>query len=186
MRVVLLCHAATAATHSAAFAHDADQVESAELRAATALAPTMPRAERILRAPSRRCGETAIALGLIAEPEPALEGCDFGTWAGRKLDDLMAESPESVRAWLSDPSAGPHGGESLATLTARLGRWLDGLAGPRATLAVVDPTVARAAISYAVTGGPGSIFRFDVAPLSRTVLVGEPGRWSLRALEPRR
>ena len=182
MRVILLCHAATGATRSAAFPTDADEPEPAGIQAAIELAPSMPRADRILRANSRRCVRTTIALGLSAEPDPGLDGCDFGAWTGRTLDEVLAEDPEAVTSWLTNPAACPHGGESLAALLVRIGSWLDGLGQRGSVLAVADSTVIRAALSYAVTGQPQSIWRFDVAPLSRAVLVGEPGRWSLRAL----
>ncbi|MBO0877757.1 MAG: histidine phosphatase family protein, partial [Pseudonocardia sp.] len=89
----------------------------------------------------------------------------------------------------TDPSARPHGGESLTGLLDRVGHWLDGRDStddrpPGATLiAIADPTVIRAAVVRALDAPPRSIWRIEIAPLSRTVLSGGPGRWSLRSIE---
>ena len=40
--------------------------------------------------------------------------CDFGAWSGRSLADVNESEPAAVRAWMLDPGAAPHGGESLA------------------------------------------------------------------------
>ncbi len=131
-------------------------------------------------------------MGLDAEPDDVLAGCNYGRWTGLELDEVLAAEPAGVSQWLADPAATPHGGESVLDLLARVGQWLDARIhdrrGPngrdpvRTLLAVADPTVIRAAVVHAVEAGPRSIWRIDVAPLSRTVLVGEPGRWSLREL----
>jgi broad specificity phosphatase PhoE len=190
MRVVLLCHAATGATRATAFAGD-EPLDRSGLARAADLAGTTPRADQVRCAPSLRCRQTAEAIGLTAAPDPELAGCDFGAWTGRTLDDVLATTPDAVTAWLTDPTASPHGGESLSALLERVGRWLDG-AGTAVTdrgdpvrtlLAVTDPTVIRAAVVHAIDARPRSIWRIDVAPLSRTVLTGSAGRWSLRSLE---
>jgi broad specificity phosphatase PhoE len=190
MRVVLLCHAATGATRATAFAGDEPLEESGLARAAE-LAGTAPRADQVRCAPSRRCRQTAEAIGLAAVPDPELASCDFGAWTGRTLDDVLASTPDAVTAWLTDPAACPHGGESLSALLERVGRWLD-VAGTAVTergdpvrtlVAVTDPTVIRAAVVHAIDARPRSIWRIDVAPLSRTVLTGSAGRWSLRSIE---
>jgi broad specificity phosphatase PhoE len=104
----------------------------------------------------------------------------MGRWAGRTLDDLAAEEPAEVAGWLTDPAAAPHGGEPLATLIERTGRWLAGLPAGH-TLAVCAPAVVRAAV-VAVLGAPPSAFwRLDVAPMSWTDLRGGPGRWTVRS-----
>jgi broad specificity phosphatase PhoE len=193
MRVVLLCHGSTSAVRTAAFAGD-EPLEPAARAQVAALAGALPRVDLLRRAPSTRCRQTAEVLGLDAAPDDRLAGCDFGAWAGRTLDEVVATDPDGVTAWLTDPAARPHGGESLATLLRRVGRWLDeagtseaseASAAPRparALLALADPTVIRAAVVHALDARPRSIWRIDVAPLSRTVLVGSPGRWSLRSL----
>lgn len=187
MRVVLLCHAATAASRTVSFAGD-EPLEAGGITSAAAMAGSLPRVDSVVRAPSTRCRQTSEALGLaeLAVPVESLAGCNFGAWTGRTLDEVLANTPGAVTSWLTEPAANPHGGESITALLARVGHWLDGLAGVRAVLAVVDPTVVRAAIVHAIDAHPRSVWRIDVAPLSRAVLVGDPGRWSLRALHPAR
>jgi broad specificity phosphatase PhoE len=190
MRVILLCHGATSAVRTAAFAGD-EPLEPATRAQVAALAGSLPRADLLRRAPSERCRQTAEALGLEAAPDDRLTACDYGAWTGRTLDEVVATNPDAVTAWLTDPTARPHGGESLADLLRRVGHWLDeagtpeSSAAPRTTrtlLALADPTVIRAAVVHALDARPRSIWRIDVAPLSRTELVGSPGRWSLRSL----
>jgi broad specificity phosphatase PhoE len=186
MRIMLLCAAATAATSAVAFSSD-EPATTAQLANAADLIPELPRISEVRRAPGRRCEQTAQALGLgHAVCEPGLAEGNFGEWAGRRLDDVLASDPDAVTAWLTDPEANPHGGETLAALVSRVGTWLDGLGtwpnAAHSLLAIADQTVVRAALAHAVGAGAQAIWRFDVAPLSRAELVGEPGRWSLRSL----
>ncbi|KIF72592.1 phosphoglycerate mutase, partial [Streptomyces sp. AcH 505] len=83
-------------------------------------------------------------------------------------------------AWLADPAAAPHGGESLAALHERVGAWLRDLAPEGGRVVVVaEPDVVRAAVALAV-GAPASAFwRIDVRPLTATELSGRNGRWNL-------
>lgn len=91
--------------------------------------------------------------------------------------------PAAVHAWLTDPDAAPHGGESLTVLLARVGAWLDAdHAGDDAAhvVAVTHAAVVRAALVVTL-GAPASAFwRIDIAPLTVTVLRGRPGRWTVR------
>ena len=180
MRVVLLCHAVTEGIRLARFGGDEAPTE-AGLVDARALA--VPRADRVWCAPSRACRSTAAHIGLDALVDDRLAGCDYGRWRGRTLDEVLAGEPEALSEWLADPSAAPHGGESLAALGGRVGRWLDDQHGAAHTvLAVADAAVIRAAAVHAIEAGPRSVWRIDVSPLTRTVLAGEPGRWALREL----
>ncbi|MBO0850878.1 MAG: histidine phosphatase family protein, partial [Pseudonocardia sp.] len=151
MRLVLLGHAATAATRAAAFPED-EPLDAGGRSGAARLLGAMPRADQVRCAPSTRCRQTAEAAGLHAVPDAGLSGCDFGDWTGRTLDEVAAENPDAVTEWLTDPSARPHGGESLTGLLDRVGHWLDGRDStddrpPGATLiAIADPTVIRAAV----------------------------------------
>lgn len=190
MRVVLVCHAVTDAVRRARFGGD-DPPTPAGLLEAGSLA--LPRPDLVLCGPSLACRQTAARLRVPDRPravddrpvevDDRLAGCDYGRWHGRGLEEVQAAEAEALARWLADPDAAPHGGESLTALRARIGRWLDDRdTRHRAVLAVADAAVIRAAVVHAIQGGPRSMWRIDVAPLSRTVLVGEPGRWSLREL----
>ena len=136
-------------------------------------------------AATRAARETAQALGFDAEAEPALRDCDYGRWRGLASKDVAEREPNAFAAWLGDPAASPHGGESLAILIERIGAWLaQALAREGATLAVTHAAVVRAAIVHALGASPSAFARIDVAPLSLARLSGHAGRWNLVALGP--
>ncbi|MFJ9577605.1 histidine phosphatase family protein [Streptomyces sp. NPDC101191] len=139
---------------------------------------------RLLRSPSPRCAHTAALLGHAdVAAEPALAGCAMGRWRGRSLDELSAGEPESVAAWLSDPAAAPHGGESLRELRARVADWMDALE-PGTVIAFAEADVIRAGVAHAL-GAPEAVFwRLDVRPLERVELSGRSGRWNVRLGAP--
>ncbi|MFC9702380.1 histidine phosphatase family protein [Streptomyces sp. NPDC056943] len=172
VRLVLVAPAMNAALREARFDDDSP-VEPVRAE------PLRLRQTRTLISPSARCRGTAEALGLPGVvPEPALAGCAMGRWRGRSLDELAAEEPESVAAWLSDPDAAPHGGESLSALWTRVAAWLDALE-PGTLWAVAEPDVIRSAVAHAL-GAPGTAFwRLDVRPLSYVELTGRAGRWNV-------
>ena len=183
MRLVLLSPAATAATRAAAFPRD-EPPEPGALAEATAAGPAaFGRLARVVSSPARSCLATAEALGLPAEPEPALRDADPGAWAGRALDDVAAAEPAAVSAWLTDPAVGPPGGESVTQVRARAEQWLR--AQPEAsagTLAVTHPAVVRVLV-LAALGAPDTAFwRLDVPPLTRTVLRGNGTHWTVRTV----
>lgn len=188
-RVTLVCHAATAATARAAFPLDEPPTAAGlaaareQARPPSGRAPS-GRAPRALRGPELRCAETAAAFGLAeVRVEPALRDCDHGDWAGRTLDEVLAADPAGMAAWLADPDAAPHGGESLASVSARAGAWLDelGRAAEHArVIAVTHPTVARAVAVHALRA-PASVFwHLDAGPLARVDLTRNGPRWALR------
>lgn len=172
VRLVLISHAPTAATRRAAFPDD---------EPAGAAAGSVRRIETAYAGPELRCAQTAAALGLDAAAEPALADLDLGDWRGRTLDELAADRPADVSAWLADPDATPHGGESLSHLLERVDRWLDGLpAAPVRIAAVTHPAVVRAVVLNVLGAPPTAFWRLDVTPLSQTWLSRNDGRWRLR------
>ena len=75
--------------------------------------------DRAWTSPAARARQTAEALGLAADVEPALRGCDHGRWTGCSLAEAQAADGEAaLLAWLGDPAAAPHGGESFADVLA--------------------------------------------------------------------
>ncbi|MFE7752267.1 histidine phosphatase family protein [Streptomyces sp. NPDC057428] len=186
VRVMLISPAVNAALREARFEGDAP-LDEATARGAAAVAAVgrVPGADRHLRGPSERCGRTAEALGLEALVEPLLADWDMGRWRGQRLADVGAVEPDAVSAWLTDPSAAPHGGESLLDLVARAGRALESLESPAGRLlAVVEPAVVRAVLVRALKLPVEAFWRLDVAPLSLTELSGRSGRWNLRCGRP--
>jgi broad specificity phosphatase PhoE len=180
-RLILLCHAATAATRAARFPAD-EALDAAAANAAAACAGGLPRLARALAGQSLRTRQTAIALSLVAESTAELDDCDFGRWRGRTLAEIAVKEPDAFAAWLSDPDGAPHGGESIALLIRRVGAWLDTLTQEKSIIAVTHPAVVRAAAVH-VLGVPAQNFwRIDAGPLTMIDLRHDGRRWALRAM----
>ncbi len=183
-RLDLLAHGASAATRGARFPDD-DSLEASAAAALEALRGRLRPYVHVLTSPARAARETAHALGFDAEVEMALSDCDYGRWRGLASKAVAEREPGEFAAWLGDPAAAPHGGESVAALIERIGAWLT-QAGAResATLAVTHASVVRAAIVGALGAGSSAFARIDVAPLSLARLSGHAGRWNFVALGP--
>ena len=177
-RVLLIRHASTAAVRRAAFPVD-EPLDAAGLASARALAGRLGRGDALC-SPARRARETASAAGLRATVDERLGECDFGAWAGRTLADVHAADPAAAGAWMTDPAACPHGGESLAALLARVGGWLDEQAARDArAIAVTHGGVVKAAVVRALAAPAEAFWRVDVAPLALTELHAHDGRWTV-------
>ena len=181
IRLVLVTHASTEAATAARFPRD-EPLEARGHAAAATARGALRRFDGIFRGPERRCEETAEALGLEeAVIHPPLADLDTGAWRGRTLTGLETGHPAELAAWLTDPSAAPHGGESLSALADRVAGWLGERAseGRARTVAVTHPAVVRAAVLHAL-GAPVSCFwRLDAGPLTQTRLSHHGGRWQV-------
>jgi broad specificity phosphatase PhoE len=178
-RLFLVAHASTAAVRRTAFAADEPLDDHGQADAA-ALVGHLPRADVYAASPELRTRQTAEALRLDATVLPLLHDCDFGNWRGRTFEDVSASEPDAVAAWLRDPTAAPHGGESIADLVQRIGEWLAQENGHhRQSIVVTNPSIIRAAVVHAIGATPQSFWRIDIAPLSITRLSGTNGRWNL-------
>jgi broad specificity phosphatase PhoE len=183
-RLILVCHAATSATRSAAFPRD-EAAEPQALAKASALAAKLGRIDAARTSPALRARQTAEALQLDATIEQSLRDIDLGRWTGRRLDEVGAAEPEAVAAWTTDPEAAPHGGEAVLDLLGRVASWLaENGREERRTVAVTHAAIIRAAIVLAIGAGPMSFWRIDIAPLSRVELRGQSGSWTLRSIRP--
>ncbi|MFD3329172.1 histidine phosphatase family protein [Streptomyces sp. NPDC058701] len=131
--------------------------------------------------PTPRCRATGEALGYAPLVQPALRACDMGRWRGLTLAEAAAHEPDAVDAWLTDPEAAPHGGESLRAFISRVGGWLDTRPADdgSAIVAVTEPAVVRAALVFVLKAPPLTYWNVDVRPLSTLTLTGGPGRWYL-------
>ncbi|MET8686555.1 histidine phosphatase family protein [Streptomyces sp. NPDC004732] len=150
-------------------------------RAAPALLP-LAAAELRYCSPTPRSRATGDALGFAPLAQPALRDCDMGRWRGLTLAEVTAREPAAVDAWLSDPHSAPHGGESLLAFISRVGGWLDTrpVGDGTRVIAVAEPAVVRAALTYGLKAPPSTYWNIDVRPLSTVTLTGRGARWNLR------
>ena len=172
-------HAPTRATRATAFPLD-EPLDDAGRLAAAALGAALPRRCDVLSSPAVRCRETAEVAGLTPDLDEALVECDFGAWVGRRLADV---EEEGARAWMVDPDAAPHGGETLRAFAGRVAGWLDGQAARHGTAAAITHGgVVKAAVVHALDAPLSAFWQIDAAPLSVTELHAHDGRWTVARL----
>ncbi len=108
-----------------------DEVGQAQ---AAAMAAVIPRGARVISSPLRRCQETAAAIGEVVETDERLIEIAYGELEGMPVREVPAET---WRAWRTDTSWAPPGGESHADLATRVWSLLDELAAPAAEQDIV-------------------------------------------------
>jgi len=139
----------------------------------------------VLCSPARCAQQTADALGLRASVDEALRDVDYGRWRGKRLHDLARDLPDELGAWLGDPSATPHGGESFDGVARRVGAWLDALPRSRDIVAITHAAIVRAAIAHVHRMDVTAATRIDIAPLACTVFVASQDGWTVIADDAR-
>jgi broad specificity phosphatase PhoE len=179
-RLSLVSHAATQALRRAAFPLD-EPLDPREISKISALGWKAPKTQKVVSAPERRTQQTAQALGLTSAITAELRDCDYGIWGGRELTELQTQDPEGLATWLADPAASPHGGESIANLIDRVGKWLDQQREEGHTIAVTHPAVIRSVVIHILNAPIQSFWRIDIAPLSLTDLRFNGRAWTLRS-----
>ena len=153
-----------------------------EVDAIAALKARLPEAAIAVCSPARRTRQTAHALGLDAAEDAAFREQDFGSWTGRRHDDLVAELGEAYRAfWKSPASNRPPGGESFVDQIARARARLAALPPGDAVLVVHSGTI-RALLAIALDLAPDSALRFVIDPLSLTRIDRLENDWRVVAV----
>jgi broad specificity phosphatase PhoE len=148
---------------------------------AAGLRPALPLPARIISSPLRRARQTAEAIAagtqLAIEVDDRWIEMEYGELEGRAIDD--------VRAWLwdhrlSDASWAPPGGESMASVAARVTAACQELAA--ASDAAEDVVVVshvgpiKAAVAWALAVGPEVAGRIYLAVASITIVdISGPG-----------
>jgi len=95
---------------------------------------------------------------------------------------VQADQPESIAAWLTDPSAAPHDSESLADVARRASALMDRLMAERGhTIAITHASVIRTAILHVLGAPLAASGKIDIEPLSITDFRSDGRRWVLRA-----
>ncbi|MBZ9849342.1 histidine phosphatase family protein [Mesorhizobium sp. CA14] len=180
-RLTMIASGATQATRKGRFPAD-EAMEPRAFERAGALAASLRRADRVWTSPALAALQTAEALGLDPTVEPLLAEQDFGRWAGKSFEEVRAEDPEGMAAWLSDPDAAPHGGESLAAVARRGAALMERLAtGSGHTIALTHAVPIRAAILHVLGAPLSSVWKIDIEPLSLTEFRSDGRRWVLHA-----
>ncbi|WP_122692098.1 histidine phosphatase family protein [Pseudomonas viridiflava] len=175
-RLTLICHARTVAQKLARFPTD-EPVENLAVPS-DAFRARLAVTRRLVCAPELRTQQTAAWFGVDAQIDQALRDCDWGRWHGQSIKDLQANENQALQAWLADPEAAPHGGESVRQLTQRVSMWLDSIAEtPGHVVAVTHPFVMRAALMQVLQGA--AFHAIDVEPLGMIDLRFN-GIWRLR------
>ena len=173
-------HAPTQATRRSGLPLD-EPLDELGHAAAAAAQMTLPAGAAVLCSPALRCRETAMALGLeVVTEDRGLAECDFGRWGGRTLAEIAVDESAAVAAWISDPDARPHDGESLTDFALRVAGWLDAQASLAGCAAVVTHGgVIKAAVTLVLRAPLAAFWQIGCAPLGLTELRADDGHWSL-------
>ncbi|GFH36392.1 histidine phosphatase family protein [Streptomyces pacificus] len=152
------------------------------LREAGAARAAMPPYLPSLRAPSMRCAAVATALGLKPEVEPVLRDLDYGAWRGRTVEEVATADPDGFSAWLRDPDATPHGGESVRGLCRRTADWLENLpADAGHALVIAEEAVVRTLLVHALSAPARAFWRVDAPALCTISSLAHDGRQAVRS-----
>lgn len=135
--------------------------------------PFLRSAKRVVTSPLGRAVETAEALGPPLTVDERWIEIDYGVFDGMRLE----EAPELWKQWSSDLSYVPDGGESIATMAARVRKACDELwdeAAVEDVVVVSHVSPMKAAVAWAIGAGDEIAWRMfvDVASVS---VIG-PGR----------
>ncbi|MFI1467208.1 histidine phosphatase family protein [Streptomyces wuyuanensis] len=182
LRVTILCAGPAEGIHGPALGDG--PLDRRALREAATAKAALPPYSLALRAPSVRCAQTAGALGVAAVPEAALRDIDHGRWSGFTRADIAAADPHGFSAWLTDPDAAPHGGETVGRLCLRTASWLGSLPGDAGhVLAITEASVVRAVLVHVRSAPARTFWHLDVPPLSAVTLTMRDGLWHARPVE---
>ncbi|SAK65058.1 phosphoglycerate mutase [Caballeronia hypogeia] len=181
MDIILLCHAATRAMKTGRFPTGDEPAEydaRAQVRAQTA---------RVISGPARVARDTAGWIARSYEIIQEFDDIDYGRWRGQSIREVGEREQENMAAWLTDPHARPHGGESIAMLAARVPEGIARIVRiqnvvPRdRCIVVTHAIVVKVLVALAIGKPLSSVYAMNFAPLSSSVLSVEPetGAWTV-------
>jgi len=141
-------------------------------RAAAAIGPV----DRVISSPLARARSTAAAFGQPVEVDGRWIEYDYGSLEGVKVADVPADT---WRRWATDADFAPPGGESYATLAARVVEACDELVLAMRTERIVvvshvSPIKSAVAWVLGLPATAGNRYRLDVAAICRI----SPGKLS--------
>lgn len=178
MRLTLIAPGPTTGTRRSVFGDTGDLLETPGLLPVRARKP-------VFSGPEPACVQTITTVRADSVVLDGLAGPDFGAWTGLGLEDVLSRDAGGLQQWIADPTASPHGGESLAQHLDRVAALLDGYEWPEQGAAVVASSfTVRAACAHALAAGPASLSHLDVVPGASATLGRHAGTWRFQALVP--
>ncbi|OWV92824.1 phosphoglycerate mutase [Rhizobium sp. R72] len=141
--------------------------------------------DEVYTSPQERTRQTAAAIATACALDPpqvhtALDEVDFGSWTGRRFDDLNGD--QRWQHWNALRSLGrAPGGERMLDVQHRVLGLIETLAGNKSGRKIVlvsHSDVIKAAVTYVLGSSLDAWARLDVAPGSLTVLVA--GDWGAK------
>ena len=127
----------------------------------------------LIASPLQRTRQTAQAIakatGLDITFDEDWYELSFGTWDGKSIEEVKAESPEDYQAWLNSSAYRPGDGESYDEAALRVDAALEKVVARHPGKRVVVVThngVIKSAANLAVGGPNDGVFHMDATPCS--------------------
>ncbi len=148
----------------------ADGLAQAE-RVAAEVAKLEP--EILISSPLKRARQTADAIaratGLSVIDDTDWYELSFGSWDGKSIEEVKAETPEDYQAWVNSSSYRPGGGESYDEAAVRIDAAMEKVLSQYPGQKVVVVThngVIKSAANLAIGGPNDGVFHMEATPCS--------------------
>lgn len=148
----------------------ADGLAQAE-RVAVEVAKLKPNV--LISSPLQRTRQTAEAIAAATGLEIVYDKdwyeLSFGTWDGKSIEEVKAETPDDYQAWLNSSSYRPGGGESYDEARIRVEAAMEKIVAEYPGKKVVIVThngVIKSAANIAIGGPNDGVFHMDATPCS--------------------
>ena len=127
----------------------------------------------LISSPLKRARQTADAIARTTGL-PVVEDTDwyelsFGSWDGKSIEEVRAESPEDYQAWLNSSAYRPGGGESYDEAAERIDAAMEKvlhLYPGKKVVVVTHNGVIKSAANLAIGGPNDGVFHMDATPCS--------------------
>jgi probable phosphoglycerate mutase len=127
----------------------------------------------LISSPLQRTRQTAEAIAAATGLEIVYDKdwyeLSFGTWDGKSIEEVKAETPDDYQAWLNSSSYRPGGGESYDEARIRVEAAMEKVVAEYPGKKVVIVThngVIKSAANIAIGGPNDGVFHMDATPCS--------------------
>lgn len=127
----------------------------------------------LISSPLKRTRQTALEIAKTTHLEIIFDEdwyeLSFGTWDGKSIEEVKAESPDDYQAWLNSSSYRPGGGESYDEARLRIDAALEKVLAEypgKKVVVVTHNGVIKSAVNLAIGGPNDGVFHMDATPCS--------------------